>query len=130
MVERAEPLREMEGLPDFHEATRVHRRGDYYYLSYADGYVENNRGANRLHYAMSCSPLGPWEHKGILLELTGCDTSHGSIVEYKGLCYLFYHNQALSNHDNLRSICVDRLFYNEDGTIQTVQQTNGELPTH
>ncbi len=124
MVELAEPLREMQGFPDFHEATWVHRRGDFYYLSYADGYVENGRGANRLHYAMSRSPLGPWEHKGILLEPTGCDTSHGSIVEYKGQWYLFYHNQSLSNNGNLRSICVDSLFYNEDGTIRTVRQTS------
>ena len=34
----------------------------------------------------------------------------------------FYHNSALSNHDWLRSICVDRLYYNEDGTIQMVKQ--------
>ena len=32
------------------------------------------------------------------------------------------HNSALSNHDWLRSICVDRLYYNEDGTIQMVKQ--------
>ena len=28
----------------------------------------------------------------------------------------------LSNHDWLRSICVDKLYYNEDGTIQMVKQ--------
>ena len=122
MVELAEPLRKMEGLTDFHEATWVHKHGDWYYLSYADNHVENDRGANRLHYAMSKNPLGPWEYKGIILEPTGCDTSHGSIVEYKGEWFLFYHNQALSGQGNLRSICVDRLYYNSDGTIQLVKQ--------
>ena len=122
MTELAEPLRKMEGLTDFHEATWVHRRGDWYYLSYADNHVENNRGANRMHYAMSKSPLGPWDYRGILLLPTGCDTSHGSIVEYKGEWFLFYHNQALSNQGNLRSICVDRLYYNPDGSIQLVRQ--------
>ena len=58
MVELAEPLRKMEGLTDFHEATWVHKHGDWYYLSYADNHVENDRGANRLHYAMSKNPLG------------------------------------------------------------------------
>lgn len=125
MTELAEPLQPMQGLVDFHEATWVHRRGDWYYLSYADNHTENNRGANRLCYAMSRSPLGPWEYKGILLQPTGCDTSHGSIVEYQGQWYLFYHNQTLSNQGNLRSMCADPLYYNADGTIREVQQTLG-----
>ena len=49
-------------------------------------------------------------------------TNHGSIVKYKGEWFAFYHNSALSNHDWLRSICVDKLYYNEDGTIQMVKQ--------
>lgn len=123
MIELAEPLREMTGLVDFHEATWVHKHNGKYYLSYADNHAENGRGANRLCYAMSDSPLGPWEYKGIYLEPTGCDTSHGSIVKYKGNWYAFYHNQALSSQGNLRSVCVDRLEYNPDGTIQLVHQT-------
>ena len=130
MTELAEPLRPMQGLTDFHEATWVHRRGDWYYLSYADNHTDaTGRGANRLHYAMSRSPLGPWQYKGILLEPTGCDTSHGSIVEYKGQWYLFYHNQALSGRGNLRSVCADPLYYNADGTIQTVRQSLGRRYT-
>lgn len=124
MVELAEPLRPMEGLRDFHEATWVHKRGDMYYLSYADNSYDKvaKRGANRMLYATSKNPLGPWEYRGVVLEATGCDTNHGSIVEYKGEWFLFYHNQKLSNRGNLRSICVDRLHYNADGTIQTVIQ--------
>lgn len=123
MMELAEPVRPMEGLEDFHEATWVHKRGDIYYMSYADNHImEDGSQQNRLHYAMSKSPLGPWEHKGVYLDPTGCDTSHGSIVEYKGEWYAFYHNKDLSGQGNLRSICVDKLYYNEDGTIQLVQQ--------
>ena len=122
MTEIKEPLRPMEGLKDFHEAAWVHKRGDLYYLSYADNHAEDGRGANRLNYAVSKSPLGPWEYKGIYLEPTGCDTSHGSIVEYKGHWYALYHNQALSNQGNLRSICIDRLEYDADGNILPVKQ--------
>ncbi len=118
MMEIAEPLTLMEGLQDFHEATWVHRKGDLYYLSYAD----NNHGHNRLNYAVSKSPMGPWEYKGIYLEPTDCDTSHGSIVAYKGDWFAFYHNCSISNQGNLRSICVDKLYYNPDGTIQVVKQ--------
>ena len=52
------------------------------------------------------------------MEPTDSYTNHGSIVEYKGQWFAFYHNSALSNHDWLRSICVDKLYYNEDGTIK------------
>lgn len=134
MTEIAEPLRTMEGLKDFHEATWVHKRNCIYYLSYADNSVETQangkkRGANRMLYATSTSPLGPWKYQGVLLEKTGCDTTHGSICQYKGEWFLFYHNQELSARNqgnggrgNLRSICVERLHYNADGTIQLVKQ--------
>lgn len=123
MTELAEPLRPMEGLTDFHEAAWVHKYNGKYYLSYADNHAdETGRGANRLNYAISDSPLGPWSYKGIYLQPTGCDTSHGSIVEYKGQWFAFYHNQFLSGQGNLRSICADRLFYDGNGYIQDVAQ--------
>ncbi|MBQ8420887.1 MAG: family 43 glycosylhydrolase [Bacteroidales bacterium] len=125
MVELDGPMVEMQGLNDFHEGAWIHKRNGIYYLSYPDNHInENGKQYNRIHYAMSTSPLGPWDYKGILLEETDCDTSHGSIVEYKGQWYMFYHNCALSGRGNLRSICFDRLFYNEDGTIRIVEQRN------
>ncbi len=123
MVELDGALQDMKGLEDFHEATWVFKRNDLYYLTYAD----NHPGANRLRYATSTSPLGPWTSKGIYLEPTGCDTSHGSVVEFKGQWYQFYHNQALSGRGNLRSICVDKLNFNADGTIQPVKQTKAGI---
>lgn len=112
-------LRRSWGLWDFHEAAWVFKRNDFYYLIYSD----NKKDNNRYRYAMSKGPLGPWKHKGIFLDPVGCETTHGSIVEYKGQWYLFYHNQAISGQGNLRSICVDRVYFNEDGTIKKVKQT-------
>jgi beta-xylosidase len=124
MLELAEPLQDVTGLKDFHEAAWVHKRKGTYYLSYSDNHRDaKNKGANRLNYAMSKSITGPWTYGGIYLDPTGCDTSHGSIVEYKGQWYAFYHNCVLSGQGNLRSICVDRLFYNRNGTIRKVRQT-------
>jgi hypothetical protein len=37
--------------------------------------------------------------------------------------YMFYHNSDLSGRGNLRSVCVDEVFFNEDGSIQKVNQT-------
>ena len=113
----------MEGLVDFHEGTWVHKYKGKYYLSYPDNHIgPDGKQYNRMHYAMSDSPLGPWEYKGIILDETDCDTSHGSIVEFKGQWYLFYHGCQLTQMGNLRSICVDRLYYNDDGTIRKVHQ--------
>ena len=78
-------MQDMVGLVDFHEATWVFKRNGTYYLTYAD----NTRGFNRLRYATGSSALGPWTHKGVYLDSTGCDTSHGSVVEYKGQWYAF-----------------------------------------
>jgi beta-xylosidase len=128
MMEIDGDLKPMEGLEDFHEATWVHKYKDVYYLSYSDNHDENNnkdgvKGDNRMRYATSNSPLGPWKYQGIYMEPTDSYTNHGSIVEYKGKWYAFYHNSSLSKHDWLRSVCVDRLYYNKDGTIKMVEQS-------
>ena len=122
MIELDGPMRTMEGLSDFHEATWIHKYNGKYYLSYSDNHDDGEKH-NRMCYAISDSPLGPWEYKGIYMEPTDSYTNHGSIVEFKGQWYSFYHNSALSGHDWLRSICVDKLYYNPDGTIKMVRQT-------
>ncbi len=119
MVEIEGEMQNMTGLEDFHEAAWVFKRKGIYYLTYAD----NNPRQNQLRYATSTNPLGPWKYQGVYLEPTGCDTSHGSVVEFKGQWYAFYHNKSISNKGNLRSICVDKLYFNPDGTIQKVIQT-------
>lgn len=121
MVEMDGEMQGMTGLIDFHEATWVFKRNGIYYLTYAD----NTPRENQLRYATSSSPLGPWIYRGVYLGQTGCDTNHGSVVEFKGNWYAFYHNKSLSNtgKGNLRSICVDLMNFNDDGTIQMVKQT-------
>jgi hypothetical protein len=137
MMEIDGEMKVMEGLVDFHEATWVHKRNGVYYLSYSDNHDENNdkegvKGDNRMRYATSNSPLGPWTYRGIYMDPTDSYTNHGSIVEYKGQWYAFYHNSLLSRkngepNDWLRSICVDKLYYNSDGTIQKVVQSDDKL---
>jgi len=133
MIEIDGELQLMKGLEDFHEATWVHKRNGIYYLSYSDNHDENWKdgvaGDNRMRYAISDNPLGPWKHMGIYMKPTNSYTNHGSIVEFKGQWYAFYHSSSLSQanrqepSDWLRSVCVDKLFYNEDGSIQMVKQT-------
>ena len=56
MTEIDGDVQAMINLVDFHEATWVFKRNGIYYLTYAD----NNPGANRMRYATSSGPLGPW----------------------------------------------------------------------
>lgn len=86
-------------------------------------YADNTSGHNLMRYSTSNSPYGPFKDGGVILDATSCDTTHGSIVEYKNHWYMFYDNSDLSGRGNLRSVCVDEVFFNEDGSIQKVNQT-------
>lgn len=119
MTEIDGTIQPMLGLQDFHEATWVFKRNRIYYLTYADNHPRNNQ----MRYAISTNALGPWTYKEVYLQPTDCDTTHGSVVEYKGQWYQFYHNCNISGQGTLRSICVDKLNFNDDGTIQMVVQT-------
>jgi beta-xylosidase len=123
MVELDGEIKVVEGLPNFTEAPWIHKNGDWYYLSYAYQFPEKTA------YAMSKSINGPWEFKGILNELAGnCNTNHQAIIEYMGVHYFFYHTGGLQapnfGGSFRRSVCVDRLFYNEDGTMKRVLMTS------
>jgi hypothetical protein len=93
-----------------------------YYLTYP--YVRENTEV--LGYAMSKNPMGPYEYKGLIMaeQPNGCWTNHHSIVNYKGQWYLFYHHNYFSpSDDKRRSTCIEKLYFNPDGTIQEVKQT-------
>lgn len=115
-------MKEMTGLHDFHEATWIHKYNGKYYLSHSDNNGMST-GGNNMRYAVSDSPLGPWKDLGVYIDPTGIDTNHGSIVKFKGQWYAFYHCGDYSGHGTLRSVCVDKLTINADGTLQKVVQT-------
>ena len=121
---------QMEGLPEgFKEGPFVFRRGDWYYLSFPWVRGDTTNGQNpteTLAYAMSRSPLGPWDFKGIIMaeHENHCWTNHHSIVEYKGQWYIFYHHNDYSPAmDKRRSARIERISFNADGTIQEVRPT-------
>ncbi|RYE30604.1 MAG: carbohydrate-binding protein [Sphingobacteriaceae bacterium] len=111
-------------LPDkgLKEGPYLFERKGIYYLTYP--HVENK--IERLEYATSNNPMGPFKFTGVIMDesISGCWTNHQSIIDYKGQWYLFYHNDDLSpNFDKSRSIRADSLFFNKDGTIQKVMPT-------
>ena len=93
-----------------------------YYLTYP--YVRENTEV--LGYAMSKNPMGPYEYKGLIMaeHENGCWTNHHSIINYKGQWYLFYHHNDFSPRDDKRrSVCIEKLYFNADGTIKEVKPT-------
>ncbi len=123
----------MEGLPEgFKEGPFAFSRDGWYYLTFP--WVRQKGGTETLAYAMSHSPLGPWDFKGLIMaeHADSCWTNHHSIVEYQGQWYLFYHHNDYSpKFDKLRSARIERLYFNADGTIREVCPTLrgvGETP--
>lgn len=120
MLELDGPIETID-LPNFTEAPWIHKKGDWYYLSYAYQFPE------KIAYAMSKSINGPWEFKGILNELAGnSNTNHQAILEFKGVDYFIYHTGGIQPNGGSfrRSVCVDRLYYNADGTMKRVIMTS------
>lgn len=108
----------------FHEGASIRKRGDKYYMVY----VDISRGkATCLSYAISDNPLGPYEKKGVIIDNIFCDpgvwNNHGSIEEYKGQWYVFYHRSSQGDKFSRRT-CVEKIFFNEDGTINEVEMTS------
>jgi hypothetical protein len=98
----------------FFEGSWVHKYKGTYYLSYSIGEERH------MAYATSDNPLGPFTFRGYVLTPVQGWTTHGSIVEFQGEWYLFYHDASLSGVDHKRCVKVAPLTYNSDGTIQTV----------
>jgi len=124
-------------LPRYHEGpwmfTRVNSYGQkVYYLMYAAGKPAGapaSRGGY-LAYAISTDgPYGPWDFKGDILPGVTNDTNHGSIVEFKGQWYLFYHTDKKSNGvGELRSVSAEQVFFEDDGIIKKVKNTDYGAP--
>lgn len=131
MTQLAENAKDINPAPqNWNEATWVHKRNGLYYLSYAT--TSEGQGA-RIEYATSERIYGPWIYRGVILNSVTKATQQHSIVEFPSGSdnwYIFYHNEELSGGVYYkRSICVDRLYYNNNGTIKTVVPTRTGIGT-
>ena len=112
-------------VPDFTEASWVHKYNGKYYLSYASQWPE------KIAYAVSDHIGGPYTPMGIISEIAGnSNTTHPAIVEFKGQWIFFSHNGGL--HDGTsysRSIIAEPMSYGADGSILNIPPTaKGVLP--
>jgi len=113
----------------FHEGGSIRKRNGKYYMVYTD----ISRGkATCLSYAVSDSPLGPYQKRGVIIDNFYCDPStwnnHGSIENFRGRWFVFYH-RSTQNSVSSRRVCAEPIFFNADGTINEVEMTvNGASP--
>lgn len=105
---------------DFFEASSLRKIGDLYYMIYSP------KLGSRLAYAVSKSPVGPFERKGYIIdnsvEYPG-GNNHGSICRIKDQWYIFYHKMT-NNTIMSRRACAEKIEILSDGTIPTVEMTS------
>ena len=117
---------------EFHEGSSVKKiNGKYYYL-FADTHrhgdpARNDGRPSCLGYAVSDHPMHGFQYGGVIIDNFGCDpkvwNNHGSMERFKGQWYVFYHRSTHGSEFS-RHVCVEPIFFNEDGSISEVKQTS------
>jgi beta-xylosidase len=104
---------------NYHEGIWVHKRHGLYYFSYPS--YRGDKIANLMEYGVAKNPLGPVEYQGVIMDNRSRNI-HGSIVEFKGKWWLFYHVAGPSAFE--RRVCVARLRYGRDGRILPIKMSD------
>ena len=102
------------------------RKGKYY-LMWSEGGWTN--GTYKVAYGVADSVWGPFEKKSTILvadEKVATGAGHHSVINTPKSddWYIVYHRRPIPNLDrDHRVVCVDHLYFNEDGTIKDVKMT-------
>ncbi len=116
-----------QGLTGYWEAPYLFKRNGVYYLAYARGNPRTGGNPATIDYATATQPLGPWTYRGRILDtVNNTTTNHSAIVQFRDEWLIVYHNGMLPGGGEFRrSVCIDKLRFNPDGTIRPVVQTLG-----
>ena len=110
---------------EFHEGSSVKKINGKYYFLFADTHRHGNRPTS-LGYAVSDTPLGKYEYKGVIVDNFGCDpkvwNNHGSMECFRGQWYVFYHRSTYCGA-NSRHVCMEPVYFDVDGNILEAAQT-------
>src|SRR5215211_4747335 len=102
-------------------------RNGKYYLMWSEGGWTN--GTYKVAYAVSDNVLGPFERKATILEADktiATGAGHHSVINIPDTdeWYIVYHRRPIPNLDrDHRVVCIDRLFFNDNGDIKNVKMT-------
>lgn len=119
-------------IKDFFEAPFVLKRGGTYYFMYSSGSCHDH--TYRVQYATSTEgPMGPYTYRGCILETNADRTVHGpghhSVLRDGDDYYIVYHrhNNPPSTHGFHRQVCIDRLVFAADGSIEKITPSHAGL---
>ena len=109
------------------EGPFVFRRKNKYYFMWSEGSWGND--TYKVAYAMADKVTGPYKRIGTVLEsdkniATGA--GHNSVINTPNTdqWYMVYHRRPIPNKGrDHRVICIDKLEFNQDGTIKQVKMT-------
>ncbi len=133
MVKLKKNMIELDGeirkvpLRNFSEGPWLFKRNDIYYMIHAAD--APGVQPEQMAYAMAKDIEGPWTYGGLLTGHAKYGfTIHPSVNEFKGKWYFFYHDGSYMLNgepggDCRRRVCVEYLYFNEDGTIQPITLT-------
>ena len=109
----------------FHEGAHMVKRNGIYYLLYA--HLGRADMPTCIGYCTSTHPMGPFTYGGVIIDNDHCDpgnwNNHGSIMEFKGQWYVFYH-RSTHNSKMMRKACMEPISFNADGSINEAEMTS------
>ncbi|MEK0313275.1 glycoside hydrolase family 43 protein [Cohnella sp. 56] len=116
-------------------------KGTYYYTYCSNFYngarPEGSPPAGEIAYMTSDSPMGPWTYRGTILQNPGAffgvgGNNHHAIFQFHEDWYIAYHAQTLSKAMGVpkgyRSTHLNKVVFNDDGTIQDIQANYEGVP--
>ncbi len=107
-------------------------RNGKYYLMWSEGGWTND--TYQVAYGIANSPFGPFKKMNIVLKsdpAIATGAGHHSVVNVPGTdeWYIFYHRRPIPNKGrDHRVVCIDRMYFNVDGSIQPVKMTWKGVP--
>lgn len=118
-------------VPYFFEAAWMHKVNDTYYFSYST----NPQNGIRIDYMTSDNPLTDFTYGGIVSPQppSNNNNNHHGIFEFNGRWYEVYHNRYVAYQAGIptvyrRNLCLDSIYHNPDGSIETMVNTRDGLP--
>lgn len=107
-------------------------RNGKYYLMWSEGNWTDE--SYKVAYGTADSPFGPFTKAATILQTDpaiATGAGHHSVVNIPGTddWYIVYHRRPIPNEGrDHRVVCIDRMFFNADGTIQPVKMTKEGVP--
>jgi len=119
--------------PYMFESSGINKVDGLYYYTYCSNFIEGVRPdgppPGEIAYMVSDNPMGPWTYKGTILKNPGHffgvgGNNHQAIFQFQESWYIVYHAQTLSKAMGVpkgyRSTHLNQVFFNEDGTIESI----------